>query len=104
MATLQTPGDVKHNSFVDIKPINKVAGLWVVRLRSSSDLLTVPGLDSTSAVGSLTSGITASNFYIDEGQSLLTITGGSDGDEAVIATLHRKGFVNNLSRDDDPTY
>lgn len=104
MATLQTPGDIKANKFVDVKTIDQVVGIWVVRLRSSSDLLTVPGLYSTSSVGSLTAGVSVANFYIDEGRSQITITGGSDGTEAVITTLHRVGLSNNLSVDDDPTY
>lgn len=104
MAILQLPGDIKSVEFVDLKAINKTAGFWVVNLRSASDVLVVPGLDSTSSVASLTSGVTASNFYLYDGtESPLEITGGSSGTEAVIATLHRKGLVNNLSVDYTPT-
>lgn len=101
---LQLPGDIRHQSFHDLKAINKVAGFWVVRLRSAADVLVVPALDSTSAVSSLTSGVTASSFYIHDGtESPLEITGGSLGTTAVIATLHRQGLVNNLSKDQTPT-
>lgn len=104
MATLQTPGDIKSVSFVDIKSVNKTASLWVVNLRSSSDLLMVPGLDSTSAIGSLTSGISVANYYLYAGQqSPIVITGGSSGTQAVIAALHRRGLINHLSKDETPT-
>lgn len=103
MAALQTPGDVKNVTFQDIKALDRVVGIWTLTLRSSSDTLVVPGLNDTDGVGSLTTGITVSAGALTEGQNTLTITGGSLGTEAVVTTLHRQGFLNNLSRDEDPT-
>lgn len=96
MATLGQ-GDIKYVTFEDLKPIHRVAGLWVVTLRSSSDILQVPGADAAAAVSTTVS--VTSGFYVSDGETLLTLTGGSAGTEAVIATLHREGLSNNLSLD-----
>jgi len=102
MAALQMPGDVKCSKMVDIS-VNQVAGFWTVVLRSASDTIVVPGLESTSAVGSLKPTTTVSAGALTEGNNTVTIAGGAAGDVFTFATLHRKGMVNNLSIDEDPT-
>jgi hypothetical protein len=102
MPALHMPGDVKNVKFVDIVADNRTIGIWTVTLRSASDTMSVPGLASTSGVGSMTSGISVSAASISEGENVLTITGGSLGDEASFATLHRVGMSNNLSIDEAP--
>ena len=95
MATLNQ-GDIKYVTFEDLKPIHRVAGLWVVTLRSASDILQVPGCDGANAIDGTVS--VTSGFYTNDGETLLTLTG-SAGDVGVIATLHREGLSNNLSLD-----
>ncbi len=103
MAALQTPGDVKNVKFVDLPATDQVLGIWTVTLRSASDTIVVPGLESTSGVGSLKATTTVSAGALTEGQNTVTIASGSAGDVFTFATLHRVGFLNNLSRDEDPT-
>ncbi len=114
MAALQNPGDVKSVKYVDLPATNQVAAIWTVNLRSSSDTIPVPGLESTSGVGSLkaTTTVSASAIsptsqtgYTDAslvGHSLITIASGSAGDTFVFATLHRVGALNNLTIDNTP--
>ena len=40
MATLNQ-GDIRYAKFEDIRPVDSVVGLWVVTLRSPSDLLKI---------------------------------------------------------------
>jgi hypothetical protein len=103
MASLDNPHNVKSVQHLSLKSARQQIMIWDVELLSSSDTLTVPGLESTSAVGSLTSGISVSAGALTEGDNTLTITGGSAGTRAIIATAHRKGLVNSTSRDEDPT-
>lgn len=98
MATLGQ-GDVKHVSFHEIRPVDRTVGLWVVTLRSSSDILQVPGCDQAAAIDGNVS-VTA-GFYIADGETLLTLTG-STGDVGIISTLHRQGLSNQLSLDRRP--
>lgn len=103
MAALQTPGDVISIQSVDILPTRQVSKIYTVKLRSASDTIVVPGLASTSAVGSLTSGITVTAGALTEGQNTVSIAGGALGTKATFATLHRIGISNNLGIDEDPT-
>lgn len=103
MPSIDNPHNVKSVKNLSLKSANQQVMVWDVELLSSSDTLTVPGLQSTSAVGSLTSGISVSAGALTEGSNTLTITGGTAGSRAIIATAHRKGLVNNTSRDEDPT-
>lgn len=103
MASLQTPGDVISVRFVDVPSLDQVVGIWHLKLRSSSDTLVVPGLLSTDGAENLEATIAVSAGALTEGQTTLTITGGSLGTETLIVTRHRTGFLNNLSRDEDPT-
>jgi hypothetical protein len=103
MATLQTPGDVKSVKFIDLPATDQVAGIWTVTLRSSSDTIVVPGLESTNGVGSLKATTTVTAAAISAGQTTVTIAAGAAGDVFTFATLHRPGALNNLSRDGDPT-
>jgi hypothetical protein len=103
MPELQTPGDVKSVKFVDLTATDQVAGIWTVTLRSASDTIVVPGLESTSGVGSMKAAHTVTAGALTEGQNTVTIAGGSLGEICVFSTLHRPGFISNLSRDEDPT-
>ena len=97
MATLNQ-GDVRYVKFEDIKPVDAVVGLWVVTLRSPSDLLTVPRLrdDSSYNVNSLTSPYTATFYSSTKGESLVQLAGPAGGD-MIVATQHRQGLSNNLT-------
>jgi acetyl-CoA acetyltransferase len=95
-------GDIRHSASHDVRPIDKVCKVWVVTLRSASDLLQVPGLDTNDGCASLTTGVSAASFYVADGESLVALTGGSNGTEAVVVTLHREGLSNNLSLDRRP--
>jgi hypothetical protein len=97
MATLNQ-GDINVVKFEDIKPIDSVVGLWVVTLRSSSDLLKVPrlGTDSNYSVNSLTKGYTATFYSSTKGETLVQLTGPA-GAKMAVATLHRQGLSNNLT-------
>ena len=97
------PFHVKSYQAFNLKTSQQQIMVWDLSLLSTSDTLTVPGLESTTAVGALTAGITVTSAAIAEGNSLLTIAGGSDGARAIIATAHRVGLVNNTSIDEDPT-
>ena len=88
---------------MDLPAADQVAGIWTVKLRSASDTILVPGLESTSGVGSLKATTTVSAGALTEGQNTVTIALGSAGDVFTFATLHRAGFISNLSRDEDPT-
>lgn len=101
MAALQTPGDVINVQFHDLKVTNQTVGIWTVKLRSSSDTIVVPGLESTSGVGSLKATTTVSAGALTEGQNTITIASGSAGDVFVFTTLHRVGALNNLEIDED---
>tara|TARA_R110000765_G_scaffold425909_1_gene539989 strand:+ start:3548 stop:3856 length:309 start_codon:yes stop_codon:yes gene_type:complete len=102
MAALQTPGDVISIKTVDVRAIRQVAKIYTVRLRSAEDTIVVPGLASTNAVGSLTTGITVAAGALTSGQNTVTITGGALGTRATFATLHRVGMTNNLTIDENP--
>jgi hypothetical protein len=97
MATLQNPGDVKNVTYIDLPATNQVAAIWTVNLRSSSDQITVPQLESTGGVGSLKTTTTVSAAAASNGQNVITIGSGSAGDTFVFATLHRVGVLNNLT-------
>lgn len=102
MALLDEIG-VKSYRVVDIPSARQYVSIYDLELSSSSDTLTVPGLQSTSAVGSLTAGITVTAGALTEGQTTLTITGGTKGTRCLVSVAHRKGFRSNLGRDEDPT-
>lgn len=102
MAALQLPGDIVSVKWIDLPVTNQVAGIWTVKLRSSSDTIVVPGLESTSGVGSLKATTTVSAGALTEGQNTITIASGSAGDTFVFSTLHRIGMLNNTSIDEDP--
>jgi hypothetical protein len=103
MASLDNPHFTKSVKFLDLVSANQQIMIWDVELQSGSDTITVPGLESTTALGALTTGITATAGALTAGNNTVTITGGSLGTRAIIATAHRKGLSNNLSRDEDPT-
>ena len=86
MASIDNPHNVKSVQSFNLKSARQQIMVWDVELLSSSDTLTVPGLESTSAVGSLTNGISVSAGALTEGNNTLTITGGSAGSRAIIAT------------------
>lgn len=98
MASIDNPHNVKSIRSTDLPTKRQVIMVWDVLLLSSSDTLTVPGLESTSAVGSLTTGISVSAGALTAGQNTVTITGGSAGTRALISTAHRPGYFNDLSR------
>jgi len=107
MAAL-SQGNIKSVRFVDIPTLDQVVGLWHLVLQSASDTLTVPGLLTTEAVADLEYDTVAHTILVSagaltEGQNTVTIAGGGLGVEVLIATRHRTGFLNNLSRDEDPT-
>jgi len=97
MATLNQ-GDIRYAKFEDIRPVDSVVGLWVVTLRSPSDLLTVPrlGTDSDYSVNSLTGAYTATFYSSTKSETLVQLVGPAGGD-VVVATLHRQGLSNNLT-------
>jgi len=97
LASLDNPHNIKSVRFFDLLSANQVLAVWCLVLASESDTFTVPGLESTSAVGSLTSGISVSAGALNEGSNLITVSGGSAGGRVLVATAHRKGFTNNLS-------
>lgn len=103
MAALQTPGDVISVRAVDLPKLDQTIMIWHLKLRSTSDTLVVPGLLSTSGAENLEATIAVSAGALTEGNTTLTITGGSLGAETVIVTRHRTGMSNNLSIDEDPT-
>ena len=100
MAALQNPGDVINVQFLDLRVTDQVVGVWTVKLRSAEDTIVVPGLESTSGVGSLKATTTVAAGALTDGQNTITIASGSAGDTFVFTTLHRVGFLNNLSRQD----
>jgi hypothetical protein len=89
MANLQNPGDIKYlSSAVATIEVEAHAKIWVVRLRSARDYLEVPILGATSNVAALTSPVTAAFYSATSTAALLEITGGSAGQDVVLATLH----------------
>ena len=92
MATL----DNFFQRFISL-PDGKKLGIHIVVLRSSSDSFTVPKLDNSS------SGLAVKQL-VKNGDSALTITnsdaytvtvaGGTEGAEVVIATLHEEARLN----------
>ena len=102
MAALQLPGDIVSVKFVDLPATDQVAGIWTVKLRSSSDTITVPGLESTSGVGSLKATTTVSAAALTNGENVVTIASGTAGDTFTFSTLHRPGVTNNTGFDHTP--
>lgn len=98
MATLNTLGVISSKfDKVPGRPDQSI-GIWVLTLQSAEDTFTVPDLESTSGVGSMTSGISVSAAANSTaGTSVLTVTGGSFGTIAIVTTLHLRGRVNNLA-------
>lgn len=103
MASLENTHAVKAYAATELKLANQTVIIWHIELTSASDTIIVPGLESTTSVGSCSAGITVTAGALTEGRSTLTIAGGSAGSKAIIATAHRIGFKGNLSRDEDPT-
>jgi hypothetical protein len=103
MANIDNPHNIKSVETVDLPGTNQMIMVWCLKLLSASDTFTVPGLENTSSVASITTGITAAAGALTEGQNTITVTGGTVGATALITTAHRKGLITNLSRDEDPT-
>ena len=99
MATLEQ-GDIRTVIFQDIKVLDKVVGFWVLNLRSASDRLTVPQLDTPSGVGCPDSSVTAAFYSATSSEASIKITGGEAGDDSIVITLHKQGRINNLTFDD----
>lgn len=102
MANLNNTG-VKGVESVTLKVPDQVIMVWYLNLQSDADLLTVPKLDSSSGVGSLTASVSVAEDSTDEGDSIIAITGGSLDTKATIVTSHRVGMSNHTTIDEDPT-
>lgn len=103
MASLDDPYFVKGVKSILMPGARQKVTIYDVELQSSSDTLTVPALAHTNSGKSLTNGITATPAAANEGVSVITITGGSQGTRALIACAHIKGRANWLTQDEDPT-
>ncbi len=98
--------DVKDVTFVDIPATDQVAAIWTIKLRNTTyDLLKVSGLESVDAVASLTDGVTAEADLLVDGHNLVVLTPSSEdiSGDVMVATLHRRGAINNLSIDENIT-
>jgi len=85
---------------------------WLLTLQSTADTLTVPALEYSVTTSSckvwdtanLAGGVIASaDGLANEGVSIVNITGGSYGQEVILTCMHRRGILNNMHIDEDPT-
>lgn len=102
MSNIDNPHNIKSVETVDLPGTNQMIMVWCLKLLTSSDTFTVPGLQSTSAVSSLTAGISVAAGALTDGQNTVTVTGGTVGATALVATAHRKGMTNALGIDETP--
>jgi len=104
MASLDNP-HLASAVFVSVpsRP-DQVAGIWLLKMLSSSDTVTVPELLTRSAsndqssvrVLSPATGVTANAAATTtNNENVVTLAGSSAGSEVVLFTLHRRGRVSN---------
>ena len=99
MSNIDNPYNIKNVQHLDLPTQKQTVMVWDLLLLSSSDTFTVPGLESTSSLSALSTGISVSAGALTDGQNTITVTGGSAGTRALVATAHRKGLLNGLALD-----
>lgn len=109
MASLNNASDARPR-LIDVPGrTDQLAGIWVLQMKSASDTVTVPELDTRSAsndqssarVLSPATGVTANAAATtSNGENVVTIAGSSAGSEVILLTLHPRN--NRSTRAADP--
>lgn len=104
MASLDNPYFASHR-VVDVpgRP-DQVAYIWLLKMRSSSDTITVPALATRSATNDQSScnvlepgtGVTANSAaQTSDNVNVVTLAGSSEGTEVIFVSLHTRGVGTN---------